>query len=61
MRNKRDLFRLRYHGRVLAVAVRGRGPLRNYIGSIDDEECATAHEKGALLRRLFELSRSGAH
>lgn len=56
MQNKRDLFKMRRHGRILAFAVRGRGPLRNYVGSIDGEECVTAHEKGELLRLLLAMS-----
>lgn len=46
---------------VLAAAVRGRGPLRNHIGSVEGEECATAHEKGELLRIPFELASPDAH
>jgi len=55
VRNKRDLFQIRRGGTLLAVAVRGGGALRTYIGSINGEECATAREKGELLRMLFEM------
>ncbi|HEY5237398.1 MAG TPA: hypothetical protein VIJ62_03375 [Rhizomicrobium sp.] len=55
MQNQRELFEIKRGGRRITVAVRGARGRRRYIGSIDGQVSAVAHEKGDLFRKLIEI------
>ena len=61
VKHQRDLFEIKRGGKRLAVAVRGSGGWRRYIGSINGQECAAAPAKGDLLRMLIEMTDRQPH
>ena len=52
----RHLFEVQKDGRLLGMAIRGRGWLRHYIGYINGQVCAVGPEKGELWRMLLDMA-----
>ena len=54
----RELFEIRYNGRLLGVARTWRGHSRSYVGLINGEIVTFAPAKGDLLRNLIQIAKS---
>lgn len=54
----RELFEIRYNGRLLGVARAWRNGARSYIGFINGEMVTFAPAKGDLLRNLIQIAKS---
>jgi hypothetical protein len=54
----RELFEIRYSGRLLGVARTWRGHSRSYVGLVNGKIVTIAPAKGDLLRNLIQIAKT---